>query len=136
MLMTGACLCGAIRYECSGTPVFQFNCHCRDCQRCTGAAFAPILFFPKSAVVVHGKARYFAMTGKSGGQIRRGFCPDCGSHLFGDVDLMPDHLSIRAGTLDDPSLFQPKADIFVSHANHWDPMDPALAKFPEEAARR
>ena len=44
----GGCACGAIRYECSAEPVLSFNCHCRDCQRAGGGAFAPILIVPKA----------------------------------------------------------------------------------------
>jgi len=38
--MTGGCLCGAVRYESTGEPGFALLCHCRDCQRQSGSAFA------------------------------------------------------------------------------------------------
>jgi hypothetical protein len=48
---TGGCLCGAIRYECSAEPIVMGNCHCRDCQRATGSAFAAALLVPRNAVL-------------------------------------------------------------------------------------
>lgn len=45
----GGCMCGNIRYECRAQPIFMGNCHCRDCQRATGTAFA-------AAILVHGDA--------------------------------------------------------------------------------
>lgn len=134
--MSGACLCGAVKYACTATPIFQFNCHCRDCQRCTGSAYAPILFFPKEAVEITGLVKYFESTGRTGTRISRGFCPACGSQLFAKLERMPDYFSIRAGTLDDPALYQPRADIYVSQASHWDTMNVELPKFQEMAPQK
>lgn len=125
---TGRCLCGQVSYVASGKPVFQFNCHCRDCQRSTGCAYAPIMFFAREALEVNGALAYHAMRGGSGHAIARGFCGGCGAQVIGDADLVGNLLSVRAGTLDDPGLYRPKADVFVSQAAAWDAMDPHLPK--------
>jgi hypothetical protein len=49
---TGGCMCGAIRYECSTEPLAMGICHCRDCQRATGSAFAAALMLPRNAVTI------------------------------------------------------------------------------------
>ena len=46
---SGGCACGAIRYERTAEPAISLNCHCRDCQRASGSAFAPIRRVPTSA---------------------------------------------------------------------------------------
>lgn len=130
MPFSGGCLCGAIRYESASKPVFQLYCHCRDCQRVTGSACAPILFFRSSDLKVTGDVKTFASLGGSGKTIRRGFCPTCGSHLFGELEAQPGLLSIRAGTLDDPAQFAPKLHIYTSQAAPWDAIDPSLPAFP------
>lgn len=129
MQISGRCLCGGVSYQTSMAPVFQFNCHCRDCQRSTGAAFAPVAFFPAAAFSLQGELRYYAGTAASGQTIRRGFCPTCGAQVVGETTSAPGVISIRAGTLDDLSVYQPHADIFVSQAAPWDCMNPELAKF-------
>lgn len=129
MTIQGGCLCGAVRYVCDTGPTMQFNCHCRDCQRATGSGFAPIAFFPREQVKITGAFHSYTSLGSSGQPIKRGFCPGCGSNLFGDVAMLPHLLSIRAGTLDDPSQFTPKAHLFASQAAPWDHLDTRLMTF-------
>lgn len=125
----GRCLCGEVSYIAVSEPVFQFNCHCRDCQRSTGCTYAPVMFFPREGLQVSGEVAYYRMQGGSGHTIARGFCRTCGAQVLGDADVARALVSIRAGTLDDPGLYRPKADVFVSQAAGWDAMDPDLPKF-------
>lgn len=126
---SGGCACGAIRYECAAEPLLFLNCHCRDCQRETGSAFAPILAVPKTAfTITHGSPQYFALTADSGQTTKRAFCAACGSPLFGLPGSVPDLVTIRVGSLDDPSEFRPSQDIYTASAQPWDSMDPALPK--------
>lgn len=125
---TGGCLCGNIRYECSAEPVFMGNCHCRDCQQATGTAFTAAILVPRNAVMITGDVKYYDVIGGSGQIISRGFCPNCGSRLFGKP-AMPDFLGITAGSLDDPSWFSPTFDFHTASAQPWDYMNPDLPKF-------
>ena len=125
---TGGCMCGAIRYECLAEPIAMGICHCRDCQRATGSAFAAALIVPRSAMTITGEVKYYGVTGDSGNLVSRGFCPHCGSRLFG-TPANPGVISIQAGSLDDPSRFKPQAEIYVASAQPWDYMNPDLPKF-------
>jgi hypothetical protein len=125
----GGCACGAIRYSYEGKPAFALSCHCRDCQRETGSAFASILIVPRAAFrLIQGTPKNFELIADSGGTTTRSFCGDCGSPLFG---FGPDFVNIRVGSLDDPSTFRPTQDIYVSSAQPWDYMNPALTKAPK-----
>jgi hypothetical protein len=131
-LWSGGCACGAIRYECTAEPLFSLNCHCRDCQRETGSAFAPILAVLKATfTLTQGSPKYFGLTSDSGQTTRRAFCAECGSRLFGLPDSRPDIVTIRVGSLDDPSKFQPSRDIYTASAQPWDYMNPDLPKSPK-----
>ena len=129
--LTGGCLCGAIRFETSAEPVFSGNCHCRDCQRSSGSAYTPGIFVPADSVRIEGTVKYFESKADSGNTIQRGFCPNCGSQLFTRLQMMPDVLGLRAGTLDAPELFEPTLDMYTDSAPHWDQMNPTLLRFPK-----
>ena len=127
---TGGCMCGAVRYECSAEPIAMGNCHCRDCQRATGTAFAAAIVVPRDVVTITGEVKYYEVTADSGQPIRRGFCPNCGSRLFG-LRATADFLSIMAGSLDDPSEFRSAMDLYTASAQPWDYLNPDLPKFPQ-----
>jgi hypothetical protein len=127
---SGGCACGAVRYECSADPLFVTNCHCRDCQRASGSAFASVLLVPKAAfTLTKGTPKYHRVTADSGNLVDRGFCPECGSPVLVTVLQNPQFTEIQAASLDDPSWVQPRIDMFTARAQPWDPMNPALPKW-------
>jgi len=126
----GGCMCGAVRYESDADPIAMGNCHCRDCQRATGSAFAAAVLVPVNAVSISGEVKYYEVVGDSGAIVRRGFCPNCGARLLGKPTASSNLIGIMAGSLDDPSWFRPQADIYTASAQPWDYMNPNLPKFP------
>jgi hypothetical protein len=131
MCLSGSCLCGSVTYTCAGDPVLSGNCHCLDCKKASGSAYAPTFFVAENAISIIGEVKYYAHTGNSGHQVMRGFCPNCGSQLFGKPAAMPGLIAVRAGSLNDLSQYKPQMDIFASRAPAWDCMDSGLARFPE-----
>ena len=110
-------------------PIASANCHCRTCQKAVGAAHLPIMFVRASALTISGEYREFATVAASGNTVYRGFCPRCGTALFGRNSKFTDIRPVAAATLDDPSVFKPEKDIWVSDAQAWDYMNPDLTKF-------
>src|ERR1700720_3111176 len=126
---TGGGLGGAVRYESGGEPVFSLQCHCRDCQRSSGTAYIAAIRVPSAGFrITKGVPKRYVGTAESGNEITRVFGGDCGSPLYVQVSARPDIVGIRVGSLNDPSTFQPEADIFVKSAQPWDPMNPAPPK--------
>jgi hypothetical protein len=129
--LSGGCACGAIRYECNVAPLMMLNCHCRDCQRASGSAYAAVVAVPKGAVQIRGEPRYHKIVGKSGNAIERGFCPTCGCQVSVKLERLPDVLGLQAASLDDPSIYRPMMDIFTASAQPWDHMNPETQKHPQ-----
>ena len=109
----------------------MLNCHCSDCRKANGSAYAPLVIVPKKAVKLQGEPRFHKVVGGSGKNVERGFCPNCGSQVIIRIEKLPDALAIHAGTLDDPTLFNPSSDIYTDSAPPWDHMKPNTKKFPK-----
>ena len=119
MALTGGCLCGRVRYTVDGQPNFAAVCHCRSCQRYTGSAFEPVMVFPSQTVQVQGDLKTYDDVGDSGKFVHRRFCPNCGSGVIADVDVMPGVTIVLAGSLDEPAVFRPSMEIFCASAQPW-----------------
>ena len=114
---TGGCLCGAVRYESTGKPLFSLLCHCRDCQQEGGSAYMAAMRVPASGFrVTKGEPKLYVSSSGAGNRVTRAFCPECGCPLFIRVSARPEIVGLRVGSLDDPSGFRPEADIFVKSA--------------------
>ena len=128
--IVGGCMCGAVRYESTSDAAMQASCYCRDCQRSTGSAFAPVLLVPKEAFkLTKGELKQYEVTGDSGNKVSRGFCANCGSPIMSLLSGMP-FTAIKASSLDDPNQFKPTASIFVASAPAWAPHCPGVTTFP------
>lgn len=128
--MTGGCACGAVRYTVSGQPKYMGNCHCRDCQRATGSAYFPaVLVSLKEFVQQQGDVTWYESKADSGQTMQRAFCPQCGSPLFLRNPAREGGIVLYAGSLDDPSVYEPSRDIYVSSAQPWNVMHGDLPKF-------
>lgn len=104
--ITGGCQCGAVRYRIGrlGRPII---CHCRMCQKAFGGFFAPLV--PAYAVEwTRGAPSHF----RSSDTVRRGFCAKCGTQLTYEYK---NRLDMAIGTLDNPGLAAPVAQINTAH---------------------
>lgn len=75
---TASCICGQLSAKVTGEPVRVSVCHCLNCKRRSGSAFAVQARFPAERVEMTGEARTFDLTGDSGTTATFSFCPACG----------------------------------------------------------
>ena len=124
---SGSCLCGAVRFEATGTPRFQGFCHCPPCRKASSGHSAAITM-EQTDVRIIGECASFTRYGDSGGRVVRHFCPVCGVgvfHSYPDADVV---LSLNAALLDQPDAFKPEIAIHTRSALPWDVIDPALPR--------
>ena len=91
------CHCGSLRATTSGEPLYVGICHCKACQRRTGAFAASVAGFAKAQVTIEGQTKVFDRNGQSGRKVRFYFCPDCGTSLYWEADARPDVYILAVG---------------------------------------
>lgn len=132
-LREGGCACGSVRYKVRGEPIMVHNCHCRLCQRQTGAASAINAFWESDRVeFLSGELAEAEFTTGSGKMqvVRR--CAACGVGVVSHYPRLGRLLSaVRAGTLDDPGSVTPDLVIFTEEKMPWVALPPAIPQFPE-----
>ncbi len=117
---TGGCLCGGIRYEYDGEVGESSYCHCDDCKKATGGPFTVGIVSEKSKLkILSGQVKSYTSKADSGRDITRDFCPDCGSPLFTRAEKCPDHIFIKAGSLDNPELVKPSCHTWTEREVEW-----------------
>jgi hypothetical protein len=125
-MITGGCLCGAVRYRTEAEPIVTRLCWCRLCQYLAAGNAAVSVCFPTAGLAVTGETRDFVGIADSGNRMHRRFCPICGTPLFSEAEARPHLIFIRAGTLDDTEIAKPAATIWTASAPSWACMDANL----------
>lgn len=117
----GGCACGAIRYRLTAEPLIVHACHCRDCQRLTGGAFALNIWIERRFVEAdHARLGSVMLTAGSGKPHEVFRCPQCGTALYSKYHAAPgDTVLLRAGTLDRPEEVAPDVHIFTRSKLPW-----------------
>ena len=112
-MIEGGCYCGGVRYRAEGDPVFAAQCHCRECQYITGGGANTFMAMPMAGFeYTKGKTQSFTRDDLEGA-VTREFCPNCGTAIGTRAPGMPQAMILKAGTFDDPSMFQPAMAIFT-----------------------
>ncbi len=119
MTRRASCPCGALTIDCDGEPVRVSVCHCLDCQRRSGSAFAAQARFPIERIVVTGKARQWRRLGSGGIAAIHHFCDTCGMTLFYVLERQPDVVAVAIGAFADPHFPAPSYSVYESRCHSW-----------------
>ena len=119
--LDGRCTCASVRYRMCSSPMFVHCCHCRWCQRESGASFAlNAMIEADPARLLAGTPEIVVTPSQSGKGRKIARCPTCHvavwSHYAGAGDAV---CFGRVGTLDDPDRLPPDIHIFVSSKQPW-----------------
>lgn len=131
--LEGGCDCGLVRYRMQTAPLFVHCCHCRWCQRETGASFA-LNALIETDRVVHLKAdpEIIDTPSNSGKGQRIARCTQCRVALWSNYyGAGPLFRFVRVGTLDEPDHLPPDIHIFTSSKQPWVPLPESVPAMPE-----
>jgi len=127
-VLEGSCACGKVRYRARGPFGTMDNCHCTDCRKINGAAFATYIEVPKDRLeYLGGGDQLQTYTAASG--TKRAFCRTCGSTLVCWVDSDP-VIEVAAGAVDTPLARRPQSHIFVRSKAPWFDIQDGMPQFP------
>ncbi|HZR83045.1 MAG TPA: GFA family protein [Candidatus Binatia bacterium] len=128
--MTGACLCGTVRYDLRGKIGPLAYCHCKMCQRASGSAFGANVSVRVETVGWLGGRDSITEYESSPGKLRA-FCRRCGSPLYSRTDAEPGSLRFRLGTLDGDPGRRALAHFWVASKAPWYEIADVLPQYPE-----
>jgi hypothetical protein len=146
--LEGGCTCRAIRYRMTSAPLFVHCCHCRWCQRESGASFALNAMIEADRVIVLKGEPEVVLTPSNSGKGQKIIrCPSCRNALWSNYAGAGDAVRfVRVGTLDDPDRLPPDIHIFTTSKQPWVVLPqgtPAVAEYydrdrywPEESLER
>src|ERR1700674_4312014 len=119
--LEGGCDCREVRYRMETGPLFVHCCHCRWCQRETGASFALNAMIESDRVtLLNGEVEVVNTPSNSGKGQKIARCPKCRIALWSNYGGGGDAVRfVRVGTLDDPDRLPPDIHIYTSTKQPW-----------------
>lgn len=126
-MLSGGCLCGAIRYQTDGSPFHESICHCSLCRRASGAPFVAWFSVPRASLkLISGSPSWF----RSSPSAERGFCARCGAALFFRSRELADEIDITIASLEQPGRLPPREQLYAADRLSWVDEVPGLPAFP------
>jgi hypothetical protein len=116
--LTGRCLCGTVRFRISGPLGPVVYCHCAECRRANGTAFATNANVRRSDIAFTAGLDTVTEYESSMGKFRA-FCSRCGSPMFSRMTEDPDNLRIRLGTLEQDPGGRAVLHVWVADKAPW-----------------
>jgi hypothetical protein len=116
MTSNGGCVCGAVRFSSIAEPVDAGYCHCKLCQRSTGAPVLAWVSYPTAGFSYnHGEPARYQST-KHG---HREFCSACGTQIAYRDSQDAATVDVNVGSLDDCDQVQPRYHIWCASRIPW-----------------
>jgi len=133
----GGCQCRSVRYRISASPLGVYNCHCKDCQRSSGATHSMSMPVRREAFKhIQGALFSFDKAADSGRIVRMMGCIRCGTKVWNEPQSALSMVIVKPGTLDDMSWAVPVGNIWTKSKAPWAVIDEAMVNFPGQPADR
>ena len=117
---TASCRCGQLKATVTGEPVRVSVCHCLNCQKRSGSAFAAQARWPAEHVTIEGRSKFFVKVADSGNRATFHFCPECGSDVhYENHGKFDGQIAIPLGAFDDPYFLKPAFSVWEARKHDW-----------------
>jgi hypothetical protein len=135
-MLSGSCLCGAIRFTVSAPVADLRACHCTACQKASGASGSINAVVPSAAFkIIQGTPKRYDFKADSGRTLYRYFCGDCGSPVYSQrATDHKDLVVVRAGLFERKDGMAIKTNIWTKSAAPWAHIDPQSQQVPGQPA--
>lgn len=130
----GGCLCGGIRFQISGNIRNIVYCHCSQCRKVQGSAFATNGFVDRENFIIKQGHELLQSYESSPGKTKY-FCQCCGSPIYSDNTENTNVVRVRLGTIESDITERPECHIFVGSKACWDTICDNLPQFEELPTR-
>ena len=132
-LLEGGCACRAVRYRLRAEPLIVHACHCTECRRLTGAAFAVNALIEWPLIAKLGTHPVPVPVWGASGKPQTIFrCPDCQVAVWSHYPGSGWKIAfVRAGTLDSPERLPPDIHIYTSTKLPWVELPDGARAVPE-----
>ena len=126
MQHAGGCACGRLRFRSLAAPVDSGYCHCRICQRTSGAPLLAYVSFPVAAFAYTAgtPSRYASSASGS-----REFCSACGTQIAFRRSADAVTVDVNVGAMDEPAAYPPARHIWCESAIPWLRFADSLPRF-------
>ena len=112
----GKCLCGEVKIEAIGEPLWVGHCHCPSCQKALSSAFTTYAGFKKELVKFTGAT---LKAYRSSPRVTRRFCSNCGTSISFESDAWPDEIHLHAVLLDSAAELKPEVHTYIRNCMPW-----------------
>jgi len=118
------CRCGQLKAIVTGEPARVSVCHCLNCKKRSGSAFAVQARWQRDRVEIQGQSKTFVIVADSGNRATFHFCPDCGSDVYYEIDgkfddKFDDLVAVPLGAFDDPWFASPAFSVWEERKHDW-----------------
>ena len=130
-MISGRCECGRVCFEVSGEIEDFSHCHCSQCRRLHGAAyatFAGVLRDGFHYVSGESDVKVYASSAHND----RVFCAECGSNILVETSLEPEMLYISMSTIDGNPARPEGYHAYAGSKAAWHEITDGLEQFDTE----
>ncbi len=125
--ISGACLCGAVRFDIRPPALFCAHCHCSICRRAHGAGFVTWVGVLTGQFALRAGADHLVRY-RSSDHGTRSFCDTCGSTLFFTTAHHPERIDVVLANVDDTAGLRPQFHAYCDDRAAWVAIDDDLPR--------